>query len=114
MTANEFRRMALRLPEAIEGAHGGHPDFRVAGKIFATLGYPDKQHGVVMLTPQDQQLISRDHPNAFVPVKGGWGAGGATTVVLREAKKDVVAIALEAAWRKRAPKKLAATLNGKA
>ena len=111
MTANEFRRLALRLPETTEGKHMGHPDFRVAGKIFATLGYPDKRYAVVRLTPHDQQLISRDHPESFSPVKGGWGAGGATTILLSEAKKRVVSIALEAAWRKTAPKKLATTLD---
>lgn len=99
--------MALSLPDAIEGSHMGHADFRVAGKIFATLGYPSDRFGVVMLSPQDQDLIVRDHPKTFAPVSGGWGASGSTTVVLRGASKRAVAIALEAAWRKRAPKRLA-------
>lgn len=111
MTADDFRRMALSLPGATEGAHMGHPDFRVGGKIFATLGYPDKGHAVVRLKPHDQQLISRDHPKAFAPVPGSWGSGGATTVLLRAARKGVVSIALEAAWRKTAPKRLAAQLD---
>jgi hypothetical protein len=111
MTATEFRRMALSLPEVIEGSHMGHADFRVAGKIFATLGYPNDRFGVVMLSPQDQDLIVRDCPKIFAPVAGKWGASGSTTVVLHQARKREVAIALEAAWRKRAPKRLASVLD---
>jgi hypothetical protein len=111
VTAAEFRRMALSLPDVIEGSHMGHADFRVAGKIFATLGYPSGRFGVVMLSPQDQDLIVRDYPKTFAPVAGKWGASGSTTVVLRQASKREVAIALEAAWRKRAPKRLASALD---
>jgi hypothetical protein len=106
MTAAEFRRMALSLPEVVEGSHMGHADFRVGGKIFATLGYPSDSFGVVMLSPQDQDLIVRDYPKTFAPVPGKWGASGSTTVTLRGASKRAVAMALEAAWRKRAPKRL--------
>jgi hypothetical protein len=106
MTPAEFRRMALSLPDVIEGAHMGHADFRVGGKIFATLGYPKDGFAVVMLSPQDQDLIMRDHPKAFTPAAGRWGASGSTTVLLSEASKGAVEIALEAAWRKRAPKEL--------
>ena len=113
MTPDEFRRMALSLPEAVEGSHMGHADFRVAGKIFATLGYPDDRCAVVMLSPQDQDLIVRDHPKSFAPVPGKWGASGSTTVTLRGVGKRAVAIALEAAWRRRAPKRLAATVEGR-
>ena len=111
MTAAEFRRMALSLPEAVEASHMAHPDFRVAGKIFATLGYPNERFGVVMLSPQDQDLMMRDYPKAFAPAAGKWGAAGSTTILLREASKRAVAIALETAWRKRAPKRLAAALD---
>jgi hypothetical protein len=106
MTPVEFRRLALSLPEAVEGSHMGHADFRVGGKIFATLGYPNDRFAVVMLSPQDQDLIMRDHPTAFLPAAGKWGASGGTTVLLSEASKRAVEIALEAAWRKRAPKHL--------
>jgi hypothetical protein len=106
MTADEFRRIALSLPEAIEQSHMAHPDFRVGGKIFATLGYPREGFAVVMLPPQEQDLIVRDYPDAFAPVPGKWGASGSTTITLRKAPKRVVAMALEAAWRKRAPKRL--------
>jgi hypothetical protein len=104
MTAAEFRRMALSLPDAVEASHMGHPDFRVAGKIFATLGYPSDRYGVVMLSSQDQDLMVRDYPKSFAPVRGSWGASGSTTVLLRGASTRAVATALESAWRKRAPK----------
>jgi hypothetical protein len=106
MKPAEFRRIVLSLPEVVEGSHMGHADFRVNGKIIATLGYPSEDVAVVMLTPQDQDLIVRDHPAAFTPVKGKWGESGSTTVVLKHASKMSVAAALEAAWRKRAPKRL--------
>jgi hypothetical protein len=64
-----------------------------------------------MLSPQDQDLIMRDHPKTFAPAAGSWGASGSTTIVLRGASKRAVAIALEAAWRKRAPKRLASALD---
>lgn len=114
MTADEFRRIALNLPEATEGSHMGHADFRVGGKIFATLGYPNDSFGVVMLSPQDQDLIMRDHPTTFAPAAGKWGASGSTTVTLRSASKRAVTIALEAAWRKRAPKKLLSAVDKQA
>ena len=111
MTADEFRRVALSFPEAVEAAHMGHADFRVGGKIFATLGYPNDAFGVAMLTPHDQDLLVRDHPKTFAPAAGKWGASGSTTILLRSASKRAVAIAFEAAWRKRAPKRLASTLD---
>ena len=113
MTADEFRRLALSLPEVVEGSHMGHADFRVGGKVFATLGYPDERYGAMMLTPQDQDLLVKDHPKTFAPAAGAWGASGSTTVLLRGASKRAVAIALEAAWRKRAPKGLSTESRGK-
>ena len=62
MTAADFRRMALRLPGAIEAAHMGHPDFRVSGKIFATLGYPKRDFAMVQLTPEQQELFVKAEP----------------------------------------------------
>ena len=72
MTAQEFRRMALRLEGATAQSHMGHPDFRVGGKIFATLGYPGRGWGMVKLTSEQQELFVRSQPKAFVPVKGAW------------------------------------------
>jgi len=104
MTANDFRKIALALPETEERSHMNHPDFRVAGKIFATLGYPDKTRGMVKLSPEDQHNFSKDYPDAFIPVKGAWGRRGATSVYLKAAKKAILAKAIEAAWRNTAPK----------
>jgi hypothetical protein len=106
MTAREFRRLALTLPETAESSHMDHPDFRVRGKIFATLGYPDAAWGMVNLTPFDQELFVQADARTFVPVKGGWGRRGATSVQLRTAKKALLQKALTAAWRKTAPKRL--------
>jgi hypothetical protein len=69
MTPNAFRKIALSLPETEERQHMNHPDFRVAGKIFATLGYPDKTRGMVKLSPEHQHNFSKDYPEAFIPVK---------------------------------------------
>ena len=108
MTADDFRKLALALPETAEVGHMGHPDFRVKGKIFATLGYPDDGHGMVKLTLEQQDGFMDAEPRAFAPVKGGWGRKGATTVALRAVSRKMLAAALEAAWLNTAPKGLAA------
>lgn len=110
MTAAEFRKMALDLPEAVESEHMDHPDFRVSGKIFATLGYPDEGSAMVKLTPEQQHEFNLAEPDVFVPVKGGWGRKGATTVRLKAAKKATVRKALEAAWQNTAPRQSRARL----
>jgi hypothetical protein len=107
MTREQFRRLALSLPHAVEGQHMDHPDFRVAGKIFATLSYPDEKWGMVKLTPEQQEEFVRAEPDAFEPVKGGWGKRGATSVRLRAAKRASLRRALAAAWCNVAPKELA-------
>jgi hypothetical protein len=106
MTAKDFRQIALSLPETEERAHMSHPDFRVAGKVFATLGYPDKSCGMVKLSPEEQHYFSKDYPDVFVPVKGAWGKRGATRVVLKTAKKAILSKAIQAAWRNTAPARL--------
>jgi hypothetical protein len=106
MTPNEFRELALSSPEAIESAHMHHPDFRVGGKIFATLGYPDEDSAMVKLSPDDQKKFIRTSPTVFTPVKGAWGRQGATTINLPAATIGTVREALTAAWRKTAPKRL--------
>ena len=108
MTAGEFRRLALSLPQVTEAAHMGHPDFRVGGRIFATLGYPGTGWGMVGLTPEQQEFFVRAEPAAFTPVTGGWGKAGSTNVRLQKAKKGAVREALITAWRNCAPKRLAA------
>ena len=107
MTSQDFRRMALSLPETSEQSHMEHPDFRVGGKIFATLGYPRNGWAMVKLTPEQQDTFMKAEPEVFVPVKGGWGRRGATNVILRAATKTTLRSALVAAWRKTAPKRLA-------
>jgi hypothetical protein len=106
MTAADFRRIALSLPEAEESAHMSHPDFRVGGKIFATLGYPDKDHGMVVLPPEEQAHFVKAYPKAFTPAKGAWGKRGSTAVNLGAVDKVTLKRAMEIAWRKRAPKDL--------
>lgn len=107
MTENDFRKLALALPEATEGAHMGHPDFRVGGgKIFATLRAPSEGWATVMLTPDQQQAFVQTVPDAFMPVKGGWGLKGATNVKLAAATEKPVRDALLMAWKNAAPKKL--------
>jgi hypothetical protein len=106
MTANEFRELALSFPEAIESAHMRHPDFRVGGRIFATLGYPDEDSAMVKLSSDDQKEFVRTNPDLFQPAKGAWGRQGSTTVYLSAATPDAVREALSAAWRNTAPKRL--------
>jgi hypothetical protein len=110
MTAAEFRRLALSLPEAAEAVHMSHPDFRVGGKIFASLGYPGAGWAMVSLTPEQQEWFLRLESATFVPVKGAWGRKGSTQVRLRGARKGAVLDALETAWRNRAPRRVAALL----
>jgi hypothetical protein len=106
MTANDFRKLALSFPEAVESAHMHHPDFRVAGKIFATLGYPNKDSAVVKLMPDEQREFVQNEPKIFRRVKGAWGRRGHTTIDLPAAEIDIVREALSAAWRNTAPKRL--------
>ena len=84
MTPAAFAKIALSLDGAIEGAHGGHADFRAGGKVFATLGYPDKDWGMVKLAPEQQQMLVAAEPTMFAPIKGTWGLRGATSVRLAE------------------------------
>jgi hypothetical protein len=84
----------------------GHPDFRVAGKIFATLGHPRADWGMVKLTPDQQERLVQEEPETFVPCAGAWGARGCTYVRLRAVKKETLRHALVAAWRNTAPKLL--------
>jgi hypothetical protein len=105
MTPNEFRELALSFPKANESAHMRHPDFRVGGKIFATLEYPDEHSAMVKLSPNEQKEFVRMSPDVFTPVKGAWGRQGATNINLPAATIDIVREALTAAWRKTAPRR---------
>lgn len=90
----------------------GHPDFRVGGKIFATLGHPDAGWAMVRLPPDEQAAFIGARPGAFARLKGAWGWAGATQVVLRGAGVPAVRAALRAAWLARAPKALARQHGG--
>ena len=104
MTAARFRKIALSLPDAIEGAHHDTADFRVTKRIFATLGYPDKDWAMVKLTPEQQSVLVEAEPEIFRPVPGGWGKGGATNVRLAKADATTLKSALTMAWRNIAEK----------
>lgn len=106
MSPADFRRIALSMPEASESSHMAHPDFRVGGKIFATLGYPDKDHGMVVLPPEEQARLVQTYPKVFAAAKGAWGKRGSTTIHLSAVEKSTLQRAIEIAWRKRAPKDL--------
>jgi hypothetical protein len=111
VTSSDFRRIALSFPEAVESAHQDHPDFRVGGKVFATLGYPEKGWGMVKLPPKEQVFFIEAEPDAFQPAKGAWGLRGSTIVQLRAANKSSLRRALAAAWRNVAPKALVAQFD---
>ncbi len=102
MLPNDVRALALLLPEVIEGAHMGHPDFRVGGKIFATL-WIDQDRVVVKLTPEVQAVLIEAEPSVFEPISGSWGRRGWTNVDLAEAYEETLRSALLAAWRTVAP-----------
>lgn len=109
MTAADFTRLALALDGVEQGSHMGTIDFRVGGRIFATLAHVTKGYGNLMLTPEVQAAFVADAPDLFLPVAGGWGRGGATHIRLAVATRDQLAGALEAAWRLRVEKNAAAT-----
>jgi predicted DNA-binding protein (MmcQ/YjbR family) len=97
MNASEFRRLALAVEGAVESAHMNHPDFRIGGKIFATLAAPDKSWGMVKLTPAQQADFVAADPESFRPCSGAWGRSGCTNVRLRTATRSLVKAALEQA-----------------
>ena len=104
MTIDDFRRIALSLEGAEESSHMGSPDFRVGGRIFATLAAQALGYGNLMLTPEVQQEFVAEAPEVFVPVAGGWGRGGATHVVLANANEDLLRGALQTALKLRLEK----------
>lgn len=106
LTAADFRRIALTLPEAVEGSHFGRADFRVGGRIFATLALESEGYGVLLLTPDEQAGMVEDEPGIFSPVPGGWGKSGSTRVLLARVAPDILEAALRTAWRRKAPKRL--------
>ena len=104
MNAKDFRRIALSLEGAEEGSHHGQPDFRVGGKIFATLAAEKQGYGNLMLTPDQQAAFVEELPEVFLPIHGGWGKNGATHVRLAAVSEDVLEGALRTAWKLRTDK----------
>jgi hypothetical protein len=98
MSAEDFRRIALGMKDAVESAHMGHPDFRINGRIFATL-HSDQKSGMVKLTPDQQQAFVRENARAFAPENGAWGRQGCTAVRLDAANEETVGQAMTLAWR---------------
>ena len=113
MSSNRFRLIALSLPGVIEGAHQGRTDFRAGKRIFATLGYPDKEWGTVKLTHEQQSVLVEAEPGMFRPVPGGWGKQGYTNVRLARADQTTLRSALTMAWTNIAPKSLLAAQHTK-
>lgn len=101
MTAADFKRIALSLEGAEEGSHMGAVDFRVGGRIFATLASVKEGYGNLMITPAMQTAFVEEAPDVFLPIKGGWGRMGATHIVLAKSSRDVLEGALRAAWKLR-------------
>lgn len=104
MNAADFRRIALSLPGAEESSHMGSPDFRVGGRIFATLASQNQGFGNLMITPEQQAAFIGDQPDVFVPIAGGWGKMGMTHIRLAATNEDMLAGALHAAWKLRMEK----------
>ncbi len=104
MEIADFRRLALALEGAEEGSHMGSPDFRVGGRIFATLAMQSQGYGNLMITPEMQAMFVGEEPDIFLPIAGGWGRMGATHVVLARANEALLAGALRAAWKLRLEK----------
>ena len=104
MNAADFRRIALSLQGAEEGSHMGAPDFRVGGRIFATLASQHQGYGNLMLTPEQQAIFVEELPEVFEPIPGGWGRMGITHIRLAAASEDLLAGALRTAWRIRIEK----------
>jgi hypothetical protein len=94
----DYRRMALRMDGAVEGAHMGHPDFRVNNRIFATL-HDNRATGGLMLSPEQQQEFMRAYPDAFTAASGAWGRAGATTVRLASVPEEALGEAMTLAWQ---------------
>src|SRR6266700_2417986 len=113
MNAKDFRRVALRMEGAEEGSHMGAVDFRVDGRIFATLAAEKQGYGNLMLTPEQQAMFVEELPEVFLPVHGGWGRNGATHVRLAVVSEDVLEGALRTAWKLRMEKNSKAGKKGR-
>jgi hypothetical protein len=113
MTPADFRRIALSFEGVEESSHMGSPDFRVGGKIFATLASQKQGYGNLKLRPDQQADFVRELPEVFVPIAGGWGRMGMTHVRLDKVSEDVLSGALRTAWKLRVDQNAKAKPNSK-
>jgi hypothetical protein len=104
MTEADFRRIALSFEGAEQGSHFGATDFRVGGRIFATLASISEGYGNLMLTPEHQAAFVQEQPKIFLPIHGGWGRMGMTHIRLAAADEDTLTGALHTAWKLRVEK----------
>lgn len=104
MNVDDFRRIALSFPGAEESSHMGAPDFRVGGRIFATLASQKQGYGNLRLTLEQQAAFVEELPEVFLPIPGGWGRMGMTHIRLAKASEDVLTGALHTAWKLRVDK----------
>ena len=104
MTEDDFRRIALSFEGAEESSHMGAPDFRVDGRIFATLASAKQGYGNLMINPEQQAAFVEEMPEVFLPIHGGWGRMGMTHIRLADVTEDVLAGALHTAWQLRVEK----------
>ena len=112
MTPARFRKLALSMPDAVEGAHHDHPDFRANGRIFASL-HPDGVHGMVRLAPAEQERLVRQFGGTFAPANGAWGRAGCTNVHLPTADAGVLKDAMTLAWQAATERAPGARVRGK-
>jgi hypothetical protein len=98
MTSDQFRDLALSFKDSEERSHMGHPDFRVNGRIFATLS-PDGDLGMVRLTASQQSEYMHTVPRAIRAASGSWGEAGATMIQLEHIDESVAIELLHLAWQ---------------
>jgi len=100
LSAARVREMVARLADAQEGAHHGHPDFRVRGKIFATLSEREDRVALRLTHIEARALVERS-PDMYRLVADrepiGW-----VSALLAEADEAEIGDLLEEAWQLRA------------
>jgi hypothetical protein len=112
MNTAAARALAMTMPEASESPHFENTSFRVAKKIFATMGEGDGARAVVKLTSDQQAMMCEVRPDVFSAVPGRWGEQGWTRIALETCDAETLRHALGMSWRNVAPKRLRALLTG--
>lgn len=93
------RRLIAELPGAVESAHHGHPDFRVGGRIFATL-WPDQNRSVLRLAVEDADALAGSEPETYRLVSAR-GPVAWLSVDLGTVSAETYRALAEQAWRAR-------------